>query len=209
MLFSKLSKTAKERAVRDFKESGYIDEIFMEDARFNYIDPLVSDLADYGINIETDARDRPLVRWDLSFSQGSGLCFTTDAFEPWKYIKKTGQSKRYAPLTSLFKSLEKKNERCEVIGNIYRSSHFYNHENTVSLNTEINLGSTPKAERASELAEDVLQEIFEFCQNKMKDTHRKMEEEYLDQMSEGNVISIIEDVGFEYDKNGKRLKEKR
>jgi hypothetical protein len=212
--FKELSAKAKNVAIE-----GYQDMMASMDLDWHYIvEDMQTELEKYGIEIAKVSRGRNgKEEFDFSYSgfwsQGDGASFTTEWFTPWEYIKATKQSKKYKKLVDFYKKFEKARNEFTAIGQVYRISSHYAHSKTVSLRTEVNcrdLPSTynPKPETVSEaenMAEEVLQEMFEFCQDKMNEIYERLEEDYKHTMSEESAKEYFNDLDITFDKTGKKL----
>ena len=213
MEFSELSKKAKAIAIENVRER-YSESISSESQRevADYVEnELVPELAKYGIDIEVVSGRRSRAdteRYNYGYSgfysQGDGFHFCTNWFSPWEFIKKQKLGKQYANLVNANKKID-----CHIGGKISKiTGSRYEHHNTVKLDTEILIDrdeDAPKRYNISELesqAESVLDEMFEFCQDKMLEAYERAREDYEALISDEGIESLIDANEITFNKDG-------
>lgn len=211
MEFNQLSKKSKEVAIKNarnaFAES--IGDSCNEEVS-EYVDSILAkDLSDHGIGLEVLSYRKGVKEYDYGYSgfysQGDGFHFCTNWFEPWQFIRKEKLGKKYAKLVNANKKID-----CNVGGIINRKNNgsHYQHENTVELDTVIQIDRNEQAPASYNIkeiesqAQDVLDEMFEFCQDKMRETYKWARENYEANMSDEYIEDFILGNDIEFAKDG-------
>lgn len=204
--FSELSPQAKEKAIVSFRDNCDFDW-FADDADAYISDVLVPELEALGIEVKSDISGRGYaVQWSGFWSQGDGLSFEA-TFEPWDYIAANNLESIYP---DLMKFRQWFGDDIEVYGDISRNSHRYSHWKTVGLSTtvafhRIDYDSAEAFDedfdeieaRAKQQGEEILEDIAEFCEDKMKEAYRQLEIMYESTISDESIVDMIE--ANEYD----------
>lgn len=200
LTFSQLSDKAKSRAISDFINLSGPD-VFGYDYKRIFESSIAPKLKKIGITA-TD------VYYSGFWSNEDGACFTTDWFSVFDYIKANKRSKEFEWLIKLKNKAERNGETFEVSGKIYKLYHDQYNENSVNLYTST-VGSLSEARSIDALqetyCESLLDEIFEYCKELMKEYYNKLKEEYNRLVGKIPVENFFHEYA-EFDITGKRLR---
>lgn len=120
---------------------------------------------------------------DTSFCQGSGASFTCSDIDLMKYLTASKQLSKYRKLKPWIK------ER-ELTASIERTSHMYNHSNTINISMDLlySINMTPEQDV---LFNELKTDIIEFVRRECDAFHSELETNYLQLISDKNVAETI------------------
>lgn len=138
------------------------------------------------------------IRYSGFWSQGDGASFEGDV-NFLKYCDAYGLNIR----PSVRKLIE--NGCVNVYASLERNSHHYYHENTVSLNYDIDGLQYKKAPRLEEYLCKICEGIKEDARAKMREIYRNLEKHYKYLTSDESVIEFLEVNEYTFDFNGEQF----
>lgn len=120
---------------------------------------------------------------DTSFCQGSGASFTCNDIDLIKYLTTSKQLSKYRKLKQWIKD-------GDLTASIKRTSHSYNHSNTIDISLDVlySINVTPEQ---SDLLGEFKTDIIEFVRSECNAFHRELEKEYLTLISDDEVKDNI------------------
>lgn len=185
--FNELTETQKSVAIELIREreqrSG--DNFFAE----YVIDELKEECETMGIGeVHTN--------WDVSYSQGSGACFTSGYFDDLEKVL------RHFKIWSKYRILHEQIRLSNVNTKLYSICHRYNHYNTVALECEIDYYAE-QTEKQADKCEELHEELQELLRERMRTLHKDLESAYEDSITDESIIGLIEanDYQFEVDED--------
>lgn len=125
------------------------------------------------------------VYYSVSFSQGDGACFTSSHIDVERLMRSYRVWSKYRYLQDYIK-------HGEIIMEMVKPHHYYNHEETIYLDTKCYTGLRANEERVFREAQEMSDELEAYLKDACKELHRALVEDYLSVVSPVVVIENLE-----------------
>jgi len=189
--FDELSDDAKQRAIESWRASEYEGNNHWYENTIN----------DFTLLLESIGFGDAEIAFRGFWSQGDGACFTgsysyksvTQAVKDWSF---------WPEFVEFAKALQAISKRYfyGIEFQLYKFSHHYQHENTVSIDG-LELSNGDDIKDYSSLQD----EILELCRSFMQDIYYRLEKEWEYTISDEVIIETIKCNEYEFDNKGNML----
>ena len=184
--FDELSEAAKTKAIEAMRDIN-TDHDWSEFSREYWQDDKLPELG----------FDNAQIAFSGFWSQGDGASFTATV-NAGKFIKAHKLTRRFRRLVNILQ------HGWSVIGRVYRTSHHYSHEYTVTteMETDYYSDNTKRQDRVETQVKELEEIILSEVRDLSRQIYRELEKEYEYLVSDEAIAETIRSNEYEFDKNG-------